>query len=87
MSTPTPASGPAVLRRLARISAPPWGRTAAATLLHVPAPLATVGRWPGNRGYASDCRRLRPGLGATAGLLAVVEVLAFYTVDPSATGW
>ena len=76
MSAPTPASGPAVLRRLARISAPPWGRMAVATLLGVAAALATVGLLAGS-GYVIDRAAFRPGLGAIAGLLAAVEVLAF----------
>ena len=76
MSAPTPASGPAVLRRLARISAPPWGRMAVATLLGVAAAMATVGLLAGS-GYVIDRAAFRPGLGAIAGLLAAVEVLAF----------
>ncbi len=76
MSAPTPACGPAVLRRLARISAPPWGRMAVAALLGVAAALATVGLLAGS-GYVIDRAAFQPGLGAIAGLLAAVEVLAF----------
>lgn len=66
----------AVLRRLAQISAPPWGRLALATLLGVAAAMATVGLLAGS-GYVVDRAAFRPGLGAIAGLLAAVEVLAF----------
>jgi ATP-binding cassette, subfamily C, bacterial CydC len=71
-----PIPGREVLRQLARISAPPWGRLALAALLGVAAALATVGLLAGS-GYVVDRAALRPGLGAIAGLLAAVEVLAF----------
>lgn len=71
---PLPAT--AVLRRLARISPPPWGRLGLAALLGVAAALATVGLLAGS-GYVVDRAAFRPGLGAIAGLLAAVEVLAF----------
>lgn len=66
----------AVLRRLAGISAPPWRRLAIATLFGVAAALATVGLLAGS-GYVVDRAAFRPGLGAIAGLLAAVEVMAF----------
>ncbi len=66
----------AVLGRLLGISAPPWGRLALATGLGVSAALATVGLLAGS-GYLVDKAWFRPGLGAIAGLLAAVEVLAF----------
>jgi len=69
-------SDPAVLRRLVRISAPPWGRLGVATALGVAAALATIGLLAGS-GYLVDKAWFRPGLGAIAGLLAAVEVLAF----------
>lgn len=65
-----------VLRRLVRLSPPPWGRLALATVLGVAAALATVGLLAGS-GYVVDRAAFRPGLGAIAGLLAGVEVLAF----------
>lgn len=71
---PLPAT--AVLRGLVRISPPPWGRLGLAALLGVAAALATVGLLAGS-GYVVDRAAFRPGLGAIAGLLAVVEVLAF----------
>ena len=71
-----PIPGREVLRQLARISAPPWGRLALAALLGVAAALATVGLLAGS-GYVVDRAAFRPGLGAIAGLLAAVEVLAF----------
>ena len=69
-------AGTTVLRRLVRISAPPWGRLALAALLGVAAAMATVGLLAGS-GYVVDRAAFRPGLGAIAGLLAAVEVLAF----------
>jgi thiol reductant ABC exporter CydC subunit len=65
-----------VLRRITAISAPPWGRMALAALLGVAAAMATVGLLAGS-GYVVDRAAFRPGLGAIAGLLAAVEVLAF----------
>jgi thiol reductant ABC exporter CydC subunit len=49
---------------------------ALATLLGVAAAMATVGLLAGS-GYVIDRAAFRPGLGAIAGLLAAVEVLAF----------
>jgi thiol reductant ABC exporter CydC subunit len=69
-------AGTTVLRRLVRISAPPWSRLALAALLGVAAAMATVGLLAGS-GYVVDRAAFRPGLGAIAGLLAAVEVLAF----------
>jgi len=69
-------SGPAVLRRLARLSPPPRDRMAVAILFGVAAALATVGLLAGS-GYVVDRAAFQPGLGAIAGLLAAVEVLAF----------
>jgi thiol reductant ABC exporter CydC subunit len=65
-----------VVRRLVRISAPPWGRLALAAVLGVAAAMATVGLLAGS-GYVVDRAAFRPGLGAIAGVLAAVEVLAF----------
>jgi len=65
-----------VLRRLVRIGTPPWGRLAFAAALGVAAAMATVGLLAGS-GYVIDRAAFRPGLGAIAGLLAAVEVLAF----------
>jgi len=69
-----PAS--AVVRRLVRIGRPSWGRLALAALLGVAAAMATVGLLAGS-GYVVDRAAFRPGLGAIAGVLAAVEVLAF----------
>jgi ATP-binding cassette, subfamily C, bacterial CydC len=71
---PLPAG--TVLRQLVRIGAPRWGRLALAAALGVAAALATVGLLAGS-GYVVDRAAFRPGLGAIAGLLAAVEVLAF----------
>lgn len=76
MNDQRPIPGPTVLRRLAQISAPPWGRLALTTLLGVAAAMATVGLLAGS-GYVVDRAAFRPGLGAIAGVLAGVEVLAF----------
>lgn len=79
MSATTPASEPtarAVLVRLLRIGEPPWAKLALATLLGVAGALATVGLLAGS-GYVVDRAAFRPGLGAIAGVLAGVEVLAF----------
>jgi ATP-binding cassette, subfamily C, bacterial CydC len=84
-TTPAPTTGPgheqplpatAVLRRLVRIGAPRWGRLALAAAFGVVAAMATVGLLAGS-GYVVDRAAFRPGLGAIAGLLAAVEVLAF----------
>jgi ABC-type transport system involved in cytochrome bd biosynthesis fused ATPase/permease subunit len=66
----------ATLRRLMRIGDPPWGRLAAAVGLGLLGGLATLGLLAGS-GYVVDRAALRPGLGAIAGVLAGVEVLAF----------
>ncbi len=59
-----------------RIGRPSWSRLALATLLGVAAAMATVGLLAGS-GYVVDRAAFRPGLGAIAGVLAAVEVLAF----------
>lgn len=69
-------SGIVVVRALLRIGAPPWRRLALAALLGVLGALATVGLLAGS-GYVVDRAAFRPGLGAIAGVLATVEVLAF----------
>jgi ATP-binding cassette subfamily C protein CydC len=66
----------AVTGRLLRIGAPAWGRFAGAVALGVAGAMATVGLLAGS-GYVVDRAAFRPGLGAIAGLLASVEVLAF----------
>ncbi len=77
-----PAEGPGPLadartvRRLVAISPPPWARLGVATALGAAAALATVGLLAGS-GYLVVKAWYRPGLGAIAGLLAAVEVLAF----------
>lgn len=65
-----------LLRRIVRIGAPPWGRLLLAVGLGCAGALATVGLLAGS-GYVVDRAAFRPGLGAIAGLLAAVEVLAF----------
>jgi thiol reductant ABC exporter CydC subunit len=65
-----------VVRTLLRIGAPPWSRLALAALLGVLGAIATVGLLAGS-GYVVDRAAFRPGLGAIAGVLAGVEVLAF----------
>ena len=70
--TRTPGS---VIRRLVRLSPPPWPRLALATGLGVAAALATVGLLAAS-GAVVGRAAFRPGLGAIAGLLALVEVLA-----------
>jgi ATP-binding cassette, subfamily C, bacterial CydC len=65
----------AVGRELVRRGAVPWGRFGLATLLGVSASLATVGLLASS-GAVVGRAALRPGLGAIAGLLALVEVLA-----------
>lgn len=66
----------AVLRRLVEVASPPWARLLGAVGLGVAGALATVGILAGS-GYVVDRAAFRPGLGAIAGLLAAVEVLAF----------
>ncbi len=63
------------LRRLVSVSPPPWGRLAAAVALGVLTSGATIGLLAGS-GVLVDKAATRPGLGAIAGLLAVVEVVA-----------
>lgn len=74
----TPEAVPArsVVRRLVQVASPPWARLAGAVGLGVAGALATVGILAGS-GYVVDRAAFRPGLGAIAGLLAAVEVLAF----------
>ncbi|MHB8219495.1 MAG: thiol reductant ABC exporter subunit CydC [Acidimicrobiales bacterium] len=76
MSAPGDPPTSAVVRRLVRIGQPSWGRLALATLLGLAAAMATVGLLAGS-GYVVDRAAFRPGLGAIAGILASVEVLAF----------
>jgi thiol reductant ABC exporter CydC subunit len=66
----------AVLRRLAAVSAPPRARLLAAAALGLAGAAATVGLLAGS-GYVVDRAAFRPGLAAIAGVLALVEVLAF----------
>jgi ATP-binding cassette, subfamily C, bacterial CydC len=73
----SPALSPTmVVRALLRIGAPPWRKLALAALLGVLGALATIGLLAGS-GYVVDRAAFRPGLGAIAGVLAGVEVLAF----------
>ncbi|HUA93995.1 MAG TPA: thiol reductant ABC exporter subunit CydC [Acidimicrobiales bacterium] len=65
-----------VLRQLVAVGKPPWRRLALAVLLGVAGAMATVGLLAGS-GYVVDRAAFRPGLGAIAGVLAAVEVLAF----------
>jgi len=65
-----------VLGKLLRIGAPEWGRLLLAVLLGVLGALATVGLLAGS-GYVVDRAAFHPRLGAIAGILAAVEVLAF----------
>ena len=65
-----------VLRRLVQVASPPWARLLGAIGLGVAGAMATVGILAGS-GYVVDRAAFRPGLGAIAGLLAAVEVLAF----------
>ncbi len=65
-----------VLRRLVQVGSPPWARLLGAIGLGVAGAMATVGILAGS-GYVVDRAAFRPGLGAIAGLLAAVEVLAF----------
>lgn len=78
-ATPSPAAERStlqVLRRLLAVGAPAWGRFAGAIALGVAGAMATVGLLAGS-GYVVDRAAFRPGLGAIAGILASVEVLAF----------
>jgi len=69
-------SAPGTLRRLAAVSPPPWGRLTGAIALAVGAAGASVALLAGS-GALVDKAATRPGLGAIAGLLAGVEVIAF----------
>jgi thiol reductant ABC exporter CydC subunit len=69
-------SAPGTLRRLAAVSPPPWGRLSGAIALAVGAAGASVALLAGS-GALVDKAATRPGLGAIAGLLAGVEVIAF----------
>jgi thiol reductant ABC exporter CydC subunit len=64
------------LRRVISVSPPPWRRLGMAIALGVAAAGATIGLLAGS-GALVDKAAARPGLGAIAGLLAVVEVIAF----------
>jgi ATP-binding cassette, subfamily C, bacterial CydC len=74
--TAAPIPATTVLRQLAAVGRPPWRRLALAVLLGVAGAMATVGLLAGS-GYVVDRAAFRPGLGAIAGVLAAVEVLAF----------
>ncbi len=64
-----------VLRRVLGFGSPPWGRLAGAGALGLAAAAATIGLLAGS-GYLVDRAAQRPGLGAIAGILALVEVVA-----------
>jgi thiol reductant ABC exporter CydC subunit len=64
------------LRRVLAEPGTPYGRLALAGLLGLAAAAATIGLLGGS-GYVLGRAALRPGLGAIAGILAAVEVLAF----------
>jgi len=66
----------ATVRRLIRVNPPPWRRLGLALALGVAASAATIGLMAGS-GALVDKAATRPGLGAIAGLLAAVEVIAF----------
>ena len=68
--------GGAVVRRLLRVGRPPWGRLGLSTLLGALGAAATVGLLAGSGAVVAKAA-FRPGLGAIAGLLAAVEVIAF----------
>ncbi|HMD45853.1 MAG TPA: thiol reductant ABC exporter subunit CydC [Acidimicrobiales bacterium] len=70
-----PLTNRQVVRRLLVLGAPPWGRFALGIGLGVAAALCTVGLLAAS-GAVVGRAALRPGLGAIAGLLALVEVLA-----------
>jgi thiol reductant ABC exporter CydC subunit len=76
VSPGTDGSTASTVRRLIAVSPPPWGRLAGALGLGVAASAATIGLLAGS-GALVDKAATRPGLGAIAGLLAVVEVIAF----------
>jgi thiol reductant ABC exporter CydC subunit len=64
------------LRRVLAEPGTPYGRLALAGLLGLASAAATIGLLAGS-GYVLGRAALRPGLSAIAGILAVVEVLAF----------
>jgi thiol reductant ABC exporter CydC subunit len=64
-----------VLRRVLAFGSPPWGRLGGAAALGLAAAAATIGLLAGS-GYLVDRAAQRPGLGAIAGILALVEVVA-----------
>ncbi|HEX3333223.1 MAG TPA: thiol reductant ABC exporter subunit CydC [Acidimicrobiales bacterium] len=64
------------LRRVVSDPGTPSGRLVAAGLLGLASAAATIGLLAGS-GYVVGRAALRPGLGAIAGILAAVEVLAF----------
>ncbi len=64
------------LRRVVAEPGTPYGRLALAGLLGLASAAATIGLLAGS-GYVVGRAALRPGLGAIAGVLAAVEVLAF----------
>ncbi len=70
-----PRRGP--LRRLLAEPGTPYGRLAVAGLLGLAAAAATIGLLAGS-GYVVGRAALRPGLNAIVGILAAVEVLAFF---------
>jgi thiol reductant ABC exporter CydC subunit len=76
VSRGTDGSTASTVRRLIAVSPPPSGRLAGALGLGVAASAATIGLLAGS-GALVDKAATRPGLGAIAGLLAVVEVIAF----------
>ncbi|HXQ18278.1 MAG TPA: thiol reductant ABC exporter subunit CydC [Acidimicrobiales bacterium] len=75
MSPSTAPSNAEVLRRLLRVSPPRWGIVARGLALGLLAAASGVGLLAGS-GALVDRAALRPGLGAIAGLLAAVEVVA-----------
>jgi thiol reductant ABC exporter CydC subunit len=66
----------ALLAHLLRLGAPQWRRVAEATALGLAAAAASIGLLAGS-GYLVARATFRPGLGAIAGILALVEVMAF----------
>ncbi len=76
MTSRAAASPIEIVRQLIRLAAPPWGKMLLAVGLGVAGAMSTVGILAGS-GYVVDRAAFRPGLGAIAGLLAAVEVLAF----------
>ncbi|HUC03928.1 MAG TPA: thiol reductant ABC exporter subunit CydC [Acidimicrobiales bacterium] len=76
-SSPTgPKATTRPLRRVLAEPGTPYGRLALAGALGFAAAAATVGLLAGS-GYVIGKAAFRPGLGALAGILAVVEVMAF----------